>query len=342
MNNIKYVYLPKEIIKSKQLTASDKLYACYLFHKVGWETKAVIPTNVSVADKLGITSRTIINSRAKLIDSGFLRINDDNTYDMLLNNILFTNKSDLSNKEKCNAWGDFIKVPTFSLILPLSPAERIAYMMLFDFYFDIDGSTFRLKKNSVIISSVATYYNIDKSSLQKLVASIRDKGFIDFKTVIDHGRSKNIGFKFFVAEQKWIIHNGKEVNEDGVTIKTREETISKKQRAVEEEQARREEEAEAIAKEDEETDKVLEYVYGEKLDLAKRAAEAVLEDTFNNEIPEIISAYFYDCKANYNVFLKRLQSEVLDTIKDCDEEDERATIEDRWDDFRNFVMRNVA
>lgn len=327
MNNIKYVYLPKEIIKSKQLTASDKLYACYLFHKVGWETKAVIPTNVSVADKLGITSRTIINSRAKLIDSGFLRINDDNTYDMLLNNILFTNKSDLSNKEKCNAWGDFIKIPTFSLILPLTPAERIAYMMLFDFYFDIDGSTFRLKKNSVIISSVATYYNIDKSSLQKLVASIRDKGFIDFKTVIDHGRSKNIGFKFFVAEQKWIIHNGKEVNDDGVTIKTREETISKKQRAVEE---------------DEETDKVLEYVYGEKVELAKRAAEAILEDTFNNEIPEIISAYFYDCKANYNAFFKRLQSEVLDTIKDCDEEDERSTIEDRWDVFKSFVMKNVA
>lgn len=233
MNN-KYIYLPKEIIKNKSLTPSTKLIYLHLFHLTGWPKEKYIPSNTAISNSLGISRRTVISSMQKLIEAGFLSIEEDRTFRLYINGICFDNKSDLSNKEICNMFGNFVKVPTFSLYLDeLTSAERIAYIMMFDFYFDIAEDGFKLKKQNVIISSVATYYGIDKSILQKQIASIRKKGYIDYTTVKSNDKSKNIGFKFFKAEKKWIIYNGKSTKNKEAVITTKEETIQPEEMAEE-------------------------------------------------------------------------------------------------------------
>lgn len=233
--NTKYIYLPKEIIKDKSLTPATKLIYLHLFHLTGWPKEKYIPSNTAISNSLGLSRRTVISSVQKLLEEGLLTIEEDRTFRIYINRICFDDKADLSNKEICNMFGDFIKVPTISLYLDeLTAAERIAYMMLFDFYFDIAEDGFKLKKQNIIISSVATYYGIDKSILQKQIASIRRKGYLDYSTVKIGDKSKNLGFKFFKAEKKWVIYDGKSTKKNEAVITTKEETIQPEEMEAEE------------------------------------------------------------------------------------------------------------
>lgn len=220
---MKTVYLSKEILKNNQLTPATKLVAHHLFHLSGWEEENTIQSAREIAKQLGITKPSALSALKTLQDLNFLKINEDNTFKFFINGISF-NKADLSNKQCCNLVGDFVVVPTFSLYCDeLTPAERDAYFKFFDFYFKIENKTFNLKKSEIHISSVATYYGDSERSFQKHIQNIKEKGYIDYKSLKTTSsgdiKTKLIGVKAFTAEKRWIINNGK-------TIKTKEEVIT--------------------------------------------------------------------------------------------------------------------
>lgn len=220
---MKSLYLSKEILKNNQLSPATKLVAHHLFHLSGWEQEDVIQSSRQIAKQLGIDHKTVSSSLNTLQDLGFLQINEDNTFNFLINGIII-NKSELSNKQICNLVGDFVLVPTFSLYCDeLTPAERDAYFKFFDFYFKVENKTFSLKKSEIHISSVATYYGDSERNLQKHIKKIKDKGYIDYNPINTNSgegiRTKLIGVKAFTADKIWIINNGK-------SIKTREEVIT--------------------------------------------------------------------------------------------------------------------
>lgn len=220
---MKSVYLSKEILKNNQLSPATKLVAHHLFHLSGWEQENVIQSSRQIGKQLGISHPTAISALTTLQDLGFLQINKDNTFNFLLNGILI-NKSELSNKQICNLVGDFVVVPTFSLYCDeLTPAERDAYFKFFDFYYKIDNESFSLKKSKINISSVATYYGESERNFRKHIKNIKDKGYIDYKSVKTNSsegiRTKLIGVKAFTADKRWIINNGK-------SIRTKEDVIT--------------------------------------------------------------------------------------------------------------------
>ena len=203
------IYLPKEIIKDKRLTPTTKRIAFHLFHIYGWEKDSILPSRISLSKKFQSKEDTIRKAYNLLQEYGYLQINEDNTFKFLLNNRDF-HKEDLSNKQLCNQAGDFAVAPTFILYCnEITAGELLAYIMMFDFYFSITSNGFQLKKKEIHATSVAKYYGVDASTLQKQLRSLKSKGYIDFSAVKAKCASKYIGFKFFYAEQKWVIYNGK-------------------------------------------------------------------------------------------------------------------------------------
>lgn len=203
------IYIPKEIIKDKRLTPTTKRVAFHLFHIYGWEKDTILPSRNSLAKKFESKSDTISKAYNLLQEYGYLKINPDNTFNFLLNNCDFT-KKDLKNKMLCNLVGDFVVVPKFIIYCnEITAGELLAYIMFFDFYFSLTDKGFQLKKKELHATSVAKYYNVDASRLQKQIRSLKAKGYLDYNAVKTGTSSKYINFKFFYAEQKWIIYNGK-------------------------------------------------------------------------------------------------------------------------------------
>lgn len=205
----KMIYIPKEIIKDKRLTPTTKRIAIHLFHIYGWDNDTILPSRISLSKKFQMGNKQVIKAYNLLQEYGYLTINKDNTFKFQINGCNFT-KKDLKNKQLCNLVGDFATAPTFILYCnEITAGELLAYIMMFDFYFSITSTGFKLKKKEIHATSVAKYYGVDASRLQKQLKSLKAKGYLDYTAVRAKCSSKYVGFKFFYAEQKWVIYNGR-------------------------------------------------------------------------------------------------------------------------------------
>lgn len=222
----KFEYLPKEIIKSTELTPSEKIIYLHLFHVSGWDEDKTI-NKTQIAEKLGIKDVKTVRAAFKKFDFlDLVKENEDKTFDIYLSGSKFENRNFMKNKVVMKMCGDFIKVPTqFLYDTNLTAAERICLMILFDFYFDIDSTGNFKNKSNVIFKSIATYYNISESTINEHLQNIKEKGAIDYQVFSSKGKSKIYGFKFFKQETVSVYLNGKTTKKGKVETKTEEETI---------------------------------------------------------------------------------------------------------------------
>lgn len=221
----KFDYFPKEILKSTELTSSEKIICLYLFHISGWDEDKTI-NRTQIAEKLGINRRTIINAFKKFDFLGLVKENPDKTFDIYLAGSKFENRDFMKNKLANKMIGDFIKVPLqFLFDKNLTAAERLCLMMLFDFYFDIDSKGNFKNKSNVVFKTIATLYNISESTINEHLQNIKSKGAIDYKIYTSRGRSKVYGFKFFKQETISVYLNGKTTKKGKIEAKTEEEVI---------------------------------------------------------------------------------------------------------------------
>lgn len=222
----KFDYFPKEILKSTELTSSEKIICLYLFHVSGWDEDKTI-NKTHIAEKLGIKDVKTVRSAFKKFDFlGLVKENPDKTFDIYLAGSKFENRDFMKNKLANKMIGDFIKVPTqFLYDTNLTAAERICLMILFDFYFDIDSTGNFKNKSNVIFKSIATYYNISESTINEHLQNIKSKGAIDYQVFSSKGKSKIYGFKFFKQETVSVYLNGKTTKKGKIETKTEEEVI---------------------------------------------------------------------------------------------------------------------
>lgn len=222
----KYEYLPKEIIKSTELTPAEKLIYLHLFHITGWgEDKTINITHLS--EKLGISIRTVraaINTKLQELD--FISINEDRTVTVYLNGIEIKDRLFYKSKQAMNMLGDFIKVPTqFLYDTNLTPAERLTEMVLFDYYFDIDKNGNFKNNRNVVLKTVAIAWGIKESNFKKHIQSIKAKGAIDYTVHTSKCKSTIYGFKFFKKETISVYLNGKTQKSENTVVETNEEMI---------------------------------------------------------------------------------------------------------------------
>lgn len=222
----KYDYLPKQIIKSTELTPAEKIIYLHLFHITGWgDDKTINITHLS--EKLGLSIRTVraaINT--KLQDLGYISINEDRTATVYLNGIEIKDKQFYQSKQMMNMLGDFVKVPTqFLYDTNLTPAERLTEMVLFDYYFDIDKSGNFKNDRNVVLKTVAIAWGIKESTFKEHIQSIKAKGAIDYTVHTSQCKSTIYGFKFFRQETVRVYLNGKTQKSDNIVVETTERTI---------------------------------------------------------------------------------------------------------------------
>lgn len=228
----KYEYLPREILKSKDLTAAQKIIYLHFFHIAGWQDNTLNITHLS--EKLHITSRTIYSHLPHLEDLGLIKVNPDKTVITLLNGIEIKDREFYKQSLNRKMLGDFAKVPVqFIYDTNLTPAERIALMMVFDFNFEIDDKGHFIKKHRTVnIKSAATYYNTSYDALKKAIQRAKKIGAVEYDVHTSNGKSSIYGLIFNKAvmipayigkdgEIKPVVKNIKPVDEP---VETEEDT----------------------------------------------------------------------------------------------------------------------
>ena len=181
---MKYEYFSKIILKDKTLTDATKIVACYLIHIAGWEEDNLLPSMNKLSDLVSINKRQVVEAIHQLKEKEYIVVNDYNTFTFQINGIKFE-KQDLSKKDVCHMFGDFIKAPMDLLCNDLAtPSTRIATIMFFDWNFDIDKEgNYKVKREKVQIDAVATYYGINKTTFRSRIQKAKESQLIDYKTI---------------------------------------------------------------------------------------------------------------------------------------------------------------
>ena len=181
---MKYEYFSKIILQDKSITDATKIVACYLIHIAGWEEDNLLPSMNKLSDLVSVSKPQVVAAINQLKEKEYIVVNDDNTFTFQINGITF-DKQDLSSKDICHMFGDFIKAPMDLLCNDLAtPSTRIAAIMFFDWNFNIDkeGNYF-IKREKVQIDAVATYYGINKNTFKHRIQKAKDSQLIDYKTI---------------------------------------------------------------------------------------------------------------------------------------------------------------
>lgn len=181
---MKYEYFSKIILQDNSLTDATKIVACYLIHIAGWEEDNLLPSMNKLSDLVSVNKSQVVAAVNQLKEKEYIIVNDDNTFTFQINGFKF-DKQDLSNKEVCHMFGDFIKAP-MDLVCNgrATPSTRIATIMFFDWNFGIDkrGNYF-VKREKVQIDAVATYYGINKKTFRSRIQKAKESKLIDYKTI---------------------------------------------------------------------------------------------------------------------------------------------------------------
>ena len=181
---MKYEYFSKTILKDKSLSDATKIVACYLIHIAGWEEDNLLLSMSKLSDLVSVNKSQVVAAINQLKEKQYIIVNDDNTFTFQINGIKFE-KQDLSKKDVCNMFGDFIKAP-MDLICNdwATPSTRIATIMFFDWNFGIDkeGNYF-VKREKVQIDAVASYYGINKKTFRSRIQKAKESQLIDYKTI---------------------------------------------------------------------------------------------------------------------------------------------------------------
>ena len=203
---MKYEYFSKIILKDKTLTDATKIVACYLIHIAGWEEDNILPSMNKLSDLVSVNKSQVVAAINQLKEKEYIVVNDDNTFTFQINGIKF-DKQDLSSKEVCHMFGDFVKAPMDLLCNDLAtPSTRIATIMFFEWNFDInDKGNYEVKREKVQIDAVATYYGINKNTFKHRIQKAKESKLIDYKT-IKVGKEETIVVKAKVnkLERRWI------------------------------------------------------------------------------------------------------------------------------------------
>lgn len=181
---MKYEYFSKIILQDKTLSDATKIVACYLIHIAGWEEDNLLPSISKLSDLVSVSKSKVSEAIHQLKEKEYIIVNEDNTFTFQINGFKFE-KQDLSNKEVCHMFGDFIKAPMDLICNDLAtPSTRIATIMFFDWNFDIDkeGNYF-IKKEKVQIDAVATYYGINKNTFRSRIQKAKESQLVDYKTI---------------------------------------------------------------------------------------------------------------------------------------------------------------
>ena len=181
---MKYEYFSKQILKDNSLSDATKIVACYLIHIAGWEYDNLLPSMSKLSDLVSVSKPQVVAAIHQLKEKQYIIVNEDNIFTFQINNIKFE-KQDLSNKEVCHMFGDFIKAPMDLVCNDLAtPSTRIAAIMLFDWNFGIDKKeNYFIKREKVQIDAVATYYGINKSTFKHRIQKAKEAQLIDYKTI---------------------------------------------------------------------------------------------------------------------------------------------------------------
>ena len=181
---MKYEYFSKIILQDKTLTDATKIVACYLIHIAGWEEDNILPSMSKLSDLVSVSKPQVVEAVNQLKEKEYIIVNEDNTFTFQINGFK-SDKQDLSNKEVCHMFGDFIKAPMDLVCNDLAtPSTRIATIMFFDWNFGIDkeGNYF-VKRNKVQVDAVATYYGINKNTFRSRIQKAKESRLIDYKTI---------------------------------------------------------------------------------------------------------------------------------------------------------------
>ena len=204
---MKYEYFSKIILKDKTLTDATKIVANYLIHIAGWENDNLIPSMNKLSDLVSVNKSQVVTAVNQLKEKEYIIVNEDNTFTFQINGITF-DKQDLSSKDVCHMFGDFIKAPMDLLCNDrATPSTRIAAIMFFDWNFDIDkqGNYF-VKREKVQIDAIATYYGINKNTFRSRIQKAKESQLINYK-IIKVGKEETIvvNAKVKKLERRWII-----------------------------------------------------------------------------------------------------------------------------------------
>ena len=204
---MKHEYFSKIILKDKTLTDATKIVANYLIHIAGWEEDNLLPSMSKLSDLVSVSKPQVVTAVNQLKEKEYIIVNKDNTFTFQINGIKF-DKQDLSSKDVCHMFGDFIKSPMDLLCNDkATPSTRIAAIMFFDWNFDIDkqGNYF-VKREKVQIDAIATYYGINKNTFRSRIQKAKESRLIDYK-IIKVGKEETIvvNAKVKKLERRWII-----------------------------------------------------------------------------------------------------------------------------------------
>lgn len=181
---MKYEYFSKIILQDNSLPDATKIVACYLIHIAGWENDNLIPSMSKLSDLVSVSKPQVVAAVNQLKEKQYIIVSEDNTFTFQINGFKF-DKQDLSNKEVCHMFGDFIKAP-MDLVCNdrATPSTRIATIMFFDWNFGIDkrGNYF-VKREKVQVDAVATYYGINKKTFRSRIQKAKESKLIDYKTI---------------------------------------------------------------------------------------------------------------------------------------------------------------
>lgn len=181
---MKYEYFSKIILQDKTLTDATKIVACYLIHIAGWENDNLLPSMNKLSDLVSVSKPQVVAAVNQLKEKEYIVVNENNTFTFQINGFKF-DKQDLSNKEICHMFGDFVKAPMDLLCNDLAtPSTRIAAIMFFEWNFDIDKEgNYKVKREKVQIDAVATYYGINKNTFKHRIQKAKESQLIDYKTI---------------------------------------------------------------------------------------------------------------------------------------------------------------
>ena len=181
---MKYEYFSKTILKDKSITDATKIVACYLIHIAGWESDNLLPSMNKLSDLVSVSKSKVSAAIHQLKEKEYIVVNDDNTFTFQINNIKFE-KQDLSSKDICHMFGDFVKAPMDLLCNDLAtPSTRIATIMFFDWNFDInEEGNYKIKREKVQIDAVAAFYGINKNTFRSRIQKAKESQLIDYKTI---------------------------------------------------------------------------------------------------------------------------------------------------------------
>ena len=181
---MKHEYFSKIILKDETLTDATKIVANYLIHIAGWENDNLLPSMSKLSDLVSVNKSQVVTAINQLKEKEYIIVNEDNTFTFQINGITF-DKQDLSSKDVCHMFGDFIKAPMDLLCNDrATPSTRIAAIMFFDWNFDIDkqGNYF-VKREKVQIDAIATYYGINKNTFKHRIQKAKESQLIDYKII---------------------------------------------------------------------------------------------------------------------------------------------------------------